>query len=211
MAKLTTKNWKVRAKILKNNLIYQFLRIIFSPIFKLYYNVKIIDKKFIPKKGPFIICGNHLNAFDQFPVIVSTSRTIHWLSKKEYFEGKLRFFFEVTKCICVDRNAHDGKAFNEAINYLRKNESIGLFPEGTRNKTSKDLLKFKKGAVRMAKITGVPIIPFAVNGDFSFRSKNLIIRFGEPILVKDNDDLDAMNKVLRERILELQRLNKMIK
>lgn len=193
---------------MKNNFVYQLLRVLLTPIFKLYYNVKIVDKQFIPKNGPFIICGNHLNAFDQFPVIASTKRTIHWLSKKEYFEGKLKWFFKATRCICVDRSSHDGKAKKEAINYLKNEEAIGLFPEGTRNRTNKELLEFKKGAVKMAQEAKVPIIPFAVNGNFCFRSKNLIVRFGKPIFVKSTDNLEEKNVELRNSILNLQRLNK---
>ena len=77
MVKLIIKNWKMRIKILKNNFFYQLLRIVFAPIFKLYYTVKVINKDYIPLNGPFIICGNHLHAFDQFPAIVSTKMTIH--------------------------------------------------------------------------------------------------------------------------------------
>lgn len=192
---------------MKSNFFYQALRVLLTPLFKLYYNVKIIDKEFIPKNGAFIICGNHLNVMDQFPVIASTSRTIHWLSKKEYFDGKHRWFFIITRCISVDRGKHDGKAKSEAINYLMKNEAIGLFPEGTRNKTNKELLDFKKGAVKMAKETNSQIIPFAVNGDFKFRSKNLVVRFGKPIIVKESDDLEEANTKLRNEILKLQRMN----
>ena len=112
---------------MKNNFFYQFFRILLTPIFKLYYNVKIVNKEVIPKNGAFIICGNHLNAFDQFPVIASTKRTIHWLSKKEYFEGNLKWFFKATKCICVDRSSHDGMAKEEAINYLKKEKQLDYF------------------------------------------------------------------------------------
>lgn len=190
---------------MKNNFFYQFFRILLTPIFKLYYNVNIVNKEVIPKNGAFIICGNHLNAFDQFPVIASTKRTIHWLSKKEYFEGNLKWFFKATKCICVDRSSHDGTAKEEAINYLKKGEAVGLFPEGTRNKTKKDLLEFKKGAVKMAKETGYPIIPFSITGDFCFRSKNLVVRFGKPILVGQTDDIEQMNNKLRNEILKLKK------
>lgn len=187
---------------------YHFLRVLGTPLFKLYFNIKVIGKDVIPKKGPVIFCGNHLNFFDQFPVIMSTSRTIHWLSKKEYFEGRFRNFFKAVGCIRVDRESHDGKAKKEALEYLKKGSAIGLFPEGTRNRTDKELLEFKKGAVKMAKESGAIIIPFAINGDFKFRSKNLILRFGSCFTVGSEDDIGEANEKLRNTILKLQRKNK---
>lgn len=192
----------------KNNFIYILLRELLTPLFKFWYNPKIINKKLIPKNGPFIICGNHLNFLDQFPVIISTKRVIHWMAKKEHFNSKFGFFFKYTGCISVDRNKHDGKSKIKAISYLKNNEAIGIFPEGTRNRTKKELLEFKKGAVRLAKELSVPIIPFAINGEYRFRSKNLIVRFGNPMYVGKDEDINLTNEKLRNTILELQKRNK---
>lgn len=189
--------------IKKNNFVYQMLRIIGTPLFKLWYNPKVINKEVIPKNGAFIVCGNHLHFLDQFPVVISTKRTIHWLSKKEYFEGRHKWFYKSVGCISVDRESHDGKAKRKALKYLKKGEAIGLFPEGTRNKTNEELLEFKKGAVKMAIDANVPIIPFARVGKFKFRSKDLTLIFGEPIYMKKDDDIDEANNRLREEILNL--------
>ncbi len=191
----------------KNPVMYQFLRFIGSPLFKWYFNLKIINKNVIFKDGPVIFCGNHRHFMDQFPVIASTSRTIHWMSKKEYFEGRTKYFFKLVGCIKVDRQAHDGVAKKEAIDYLKSKSAVGLFPEGTRNRTEEELLPFKNGAVKMAKEVGCPIIPFAVNGDYKFRSKNLIVRFGQPIIANKNDKIEDSTKKLRDEILKLQRQN----
>ncbi|MDD6878732.1 MAG: lysophospholipid acyltransferase family protein [bacterium] len=187
----------------KTNFVYQLFRILGTPLFKLWYNPKIINKEVIPKKGGFIVCGNHLHFLDQFPVIISTRRTIHWLSKKEYFEGKHSWFYKSVGCISVDRDAHDGKARIKALKYLKEGEAIGIFPEGTRNKTNKELLKFKKGAVRMAQETSAPIIPFARIGKFKFRSKDLVLVFGNPIYVEKKDDIEEANNRLKNEILRL--------
>ena len=189
----------------KNNFIYHILRIICTPIFKLWYNPKIINREVIPKDEPFIVCGNHRHFMDQFPVIISTKRTIHWLSKKEYFDGKFKFFFKSVGCIKVDRSIHDGSAKKKALKYLNRNEAIGLFPEGTRNKTNKDLLEFKKGAVRMAKEANVVIIPFAITGKFCFRSSDLTLRFGKPFYVNDTEDDEIATERLRKTILKLKK------
>lgn len=112
---------------------YQIGRVVGTPLFKNYYNPTIIGEENIPKDGPILLCGNHLHVLDQFPVIVSTKRTSHWMAKKEYFDGKLGPLFKLTGAICVDRYGDSNKSFDEAINYLENGDAVGLFPEGTRN------------------------------------------------------------------------------
>lgn len=191
----------------KNELIYKIIRFITKPFFRILYPVKIINKDVIPKTGPIILCGNHLDIKDQLPVITSTKRAIHWMSKKEYFEGKFSWFFRLVGCICVDRENHGGNALKIAEELLQDKKAIGIFPEGTRNKTKQELLEFKIGTVYLAKKTAAAIIPFAITGDFKIRSKNTILRFGTPYKLTNDKSLEEHNKDLRNTILELQRNN----
>ena len=186
---------------------YKLLTPIMRVLFKLYYNPTIINGGVIPKEGPIIIAGNHKHVYDQCPVIMSTKRVIHYMAKKEYFDGKLAWFFKFVGCIPVNRQIKDASAKEMALEVLRNNGAIGIFPEGTRNKTKDQfLLPFKFGAVSMAKKTNATIIPFGVTGDYKFRSKNLIVRFGTPFKVEDMDLEEANNKLYQE-IGDLMRKN----
>ena len=119
---------------------YKIFKPILGPIFKLYYHPQIINKKVIPKSGPILIVGNHKHILDQCSVIVSTNRIVHYMAKKEYFASKMAWFFKATGCIPVDRSIHDEKAKSSALDVLYNKGAIGLFPEGTRNKTNNKLL-----------------------------------------------------------------------
>ncbi|HBA37236.1 MAG TPA: 1-acyl-sn-glycerol-3-phosphate acyltransferase, partial [Firmicutes bacterium] len=152
---------------------YRLLKPILGPIYKFYYRPKIINKELIPKDGPILIVGNHKHIMDQCSVIISSKRVIHYMAKKEYSEGKFAWFFKITGCIFVDRSIHDEEAKSSAIDILKSGGAVGLFPEGTRNKTDKFLLPLKMGTVSMAQKTGATIVPFGVTGDYKFRSKNL--------------------------------------
>ncbi len=66
-------------------------------------------------------------------------------------------------------------------------------------------LPFKFGAVSMAKKTNSPIIPFVITGDYKFRSKNLVVRIGEPIY--SQEDLAAANELLEETMREMVKEN----
>ena len=194
-------------KKIKGETGYKIIKAILGPIFKLYYNPKVINKEVIPKDGPIIIVGNHKHVYDQCPIIISTKRVLHYMAKKEYFDGKFAWFFNMTGCICVDRSKKDDEAVNKALEILNNGGAIGLFPEGTRNKT-KDvfLLPFKFGAVSMAKKTNATIVPFGLTGDYKFRSKNLTVRFGTPFKI-DDMDLDTSNQKLYKEIESLMKEN----
>lgn len=66
------------------------------------------------------------------------------------------------------------------------------------------LLPLKFGAVSMASKTNALIVPYAISGNYKFRSKNLKVKIGTPFKVendleKANNDLDKeIKKLLRE-------------
>ena len=184
-------------------LLYRIGRFILGPFFKWYYNPTIIGKENIPKDGAILIVGNHKHLYDQCLSIISTKRFIKYMAKREYFDNKkTRWFFKAVGCISVDRSVHDGKAKGEAIETLKNGGAIGLFPEGTRNKTQEFLLPFKFGAVSMAKKTDAYLVPFGITGDYVFRSKNLVIKYGKPFKVTDME-LEEANNLLYETVKKL--------
>jgi 1-acyl-sn-glycerol-3-phosphate acyltransferase len=260
---------------------YKILRPILGAIYKFWYNPKVIGSENIPKEGSIVVVGNHIHIMDQCNIIISTKRCIHYMAKKEYFEGKYKKFFKSVGCIPVDRSKKDDEAVSSALDVLRNGEALGLFPEGTRNglkeerikeiydkyiedidyqvfflkiknnKTSQVnyleellnnkiitkeefldnlyivdeflndlvlnkritredyfdhiLLPFKFGAVSMAHKTDSYLVPFAITGDYKFRSKNLVIRIGKPF--KADSDLEIANEKLNKVIRDLMKEN----
>lgn len=68
--------------------------------------------------------------------------------------------------LSVDRD-NDRKAIEailRAANYLKNGHSIGLCPEGRRNKGGIDLLPFKNGAFKVAQRAKAPIVLMTLNG-----------------------------------------------
>ena len=191
-----------------NMFIFNFFKYTLTPLFKFWYPYKVINKNLVPKNGPVIFCGNHIHLMDQCLAIISTKRPIHYMAKIEYFQNiKTRWFFKGAGCIPVDRSIHDSDAKNSAIKVLEDKNALGVFPEGTRNKTKELLQPFKFGAVSMAKKTNATIIPFAITGEYKFRTKNLKIEFGKPFKV-DDMLLEEANDKLYHLILDIIKKNK---
>lgn len=261
---------------------YKILKPVLGTLYKLWYNPTIIGRENIPDEGPILVVGNHVHIMDQCNVIVVTKRPLHYMAKKEYFDGKFAWFFKMVGCIPVDRSKKDEAATSSALEVLNNNQALGLFPEGTRNglkderikelydeylsdkedyetfreKAKKNktsftnyleelykekiitndefldnlgnanefledlvlnkritreeyfdhiLLPLKFGAVSMAKKTNATLVPYAITGDYKFRSKNLTIRIGEPIPAMD--DLEKANEKLDKAIKDLMKQN----
>ena len=180
---------------------YRFFKAILVPIFKFWYRPTIIGKENIPEDGAILIVGNHKHVYDQCLAIMATKRTIHYMAKKEYFEGRHAWFFRMVGCIPVDRSKKDTEAVSVALDVLNKKEALGLFPEGTRNKTGKELLPFKYGTVSMSYKTKALIVPFAITGKYRLFNNGLTIRFGKGFVA--DDDLEEANKKLAREIEKL--------
>ena len=188
---------------------YKLAKKILKPIFYKKCDPTVLNAEVVPKDGPIVLCGNHMHVLDQCGPLFEIPRVVHYMAKKEYFDSfKTRWFFKMVGCICVDRENHEEakKAKEKAISILKKGGAVGIFPEGTRNKTDAFLLPFKYGAVSMAKKADATIVPFAVTGMYE-KGGNLMVRFGEPFKVTDmtledaNDKLFNVIKSLKEENL----------
>lgn len=193
-----------------NKILYNIYKYILGPVFLIYYRPKFVNKKYIPKEGPIIVAGNHIHLFDQCLPILSTRRMIHYMAKREYFDGKLAWFFKSSGCISVDRgNKENAKiAVNTATNLLKKSYAVGIFPEGTRNKTNDLLLNFKIGTVKMAKETNATIVPFVITGKYKFWNNNLKVTFLKPFKVNNMSLEEANNKLRKMMLKEIKKSRK---
>ena len=182
-------------------IVYKTLKTILRPPFMFLYRVKYIGVDNIPSDGPIILAGNHTSFMDAAIMVGGPKRVVHMMTKKELFKGKIiSAFFRSMACISVDRRSHDENAKKEAIDILKNGNILGIFPEGTINRTNEKLLPFKYGAVSFAKKTGAKIIPFAIIGKYKlFHGIKLI--YGKPYSVKG--DLEQENEILRNKVLEL--------
>lgn len=164
-------------------MLYDILRPIIKVLFKILYKVKVTGLENLPNKDvAYIISGNHIHIWDPvFLAVQIKGRHLHFMAKDVLFKSKfLNWFLHKVYAIPVKREDNDIVAIKSAIKVLKNKEVLGLFPEGTRNKTDKPMLEPKGGLVLLATRMKVPVVPVGIRGEYKFR-KPLIINYGKPI------------------------------
>lgn len=190
--------------IKENKVLYNFLKLIYTFLLKILFRPQIIGKENIPENEAIIFAGNHKHAVDPTVVMSSTKRIVHFMAKEELFKGLHGVIFEKIGLIKIHRRKSNPLAIIEAENILKNNGAIGIFPEGTRNKSDKELLKFRHGAVAIAKKTNAKIIPFAIKGKYKLFRTGIVLEYGVPIDV-NNMKLEEANDLLKNEVLKLLR------
>jgi 1-acyl-sn-glycerol-3-phosphate acyltransferase len=172
-----------------------FARPIIKFLMKLVYHPTYIGLENIPDSGRIVLAGNHTNNVDCWLLISSTKRCIHFLAKDSLNKGWKGYLFRGMGIIPVDRTIHDKGALMAAINGLKEEKCIGIFPEGTINRTNDTVMPFKIGAVKMAHDTDTYIVPFTIKGKYKPFKNDLTIEFLTPFKPTD-DNLDLENQRL---------------
>ena len=175
-------------RLIAKPLIYLFIKIAFRP--------KIIGLDNIPKTGKVVLAGNHTNNLDSVLVAAINKRVVHFLAKDSLLKGPKKLIFKHMGIIPVNRSVHDKNALKKAVDTLNEEKVIGIFPEGTINKTKDIILPFKIGAVKMASETNSKIIPFVITGKYKLFNNNLTIEFLRGISIPKIKDLTKYNEEL---------------
>lgn len=189
-------------------ILHMFLRFFFSVVFRW----KTMGIENIPVQGGVIIAANHISLWDPPVVGSAIFRPVHFMAKEELFSIPV-FSWIITRlnAFPVRRGSADRGAIRKAITLLEQGEVIGLFPEGTRNKTEK-LGQPEPGVAMIAHKVGVPIVPTAVIGTNKIGKNGIlfprfIVKFGKPIIVNkcksDKETLENTGKLVMQEIARL--------
>ena len=188
---------------------------------KIYHRVEVINPENIPKTRGGVIASNHTSHLDGIIInsitAFHTRRKINFLAAEDVYNRNFLFKFlcDLGNCIPVKRSTSDRVALLKVIKLLKKNNLVGLFPEGQRSRDGK-VGKGKLGVAIMALKSGVPVIPLAINGTFKafprktkfIKPVKITLKFGEPLNynVEDKPSKERINTVKDEIMKNIQNL-----
>lgn len=149
--------------------------------FHILYRVDIKGLENIPEDSGAILCSNHIHAFDSVLYVTRIKRMIYAMGKEELFNTKFKnWFMRSMGVFPVKRDSvASEEGINTAVKYLKNQNLLVIFPEGTRNGLAKGV-KPKKGVALIALRAKVPVIPMAMVGSFKPFTK-IKIRIGPPM------------------------------
>jgi 1-acyl-sn-glycerol-3-phosphate acyltransferase len=137
-----------------------------------FWVVSISGKERIKKNKAYVLVSNH-NSLADILFLYCLGKHFKWLAKDSLF--KIPFFgwtMSLLKYIPIKRGQHGSvrDSFQEAQEWLKRNISVVIFPEGTRS-ISGNLGQFKNGAFKLAIRSQKPIIPIVIQGTSEIISK----------------------------------------
>jgi 1-acyl-sn-glycerol-3-phosphate acyltransferase len=138
----------------------------------------------IPREGGAVLAMNHLAYLD--PPVFGTlcPRRIVFVAKIELFENRwVGQLIASHGAISVRRGESDRDALRRMRETVRRNELLGLFVEGTRQRAGEPG-RAQAGAGMVAIQEGVPVVPGAIYGSHLWRFGNFApvsVAWGEPM------------------------------
>lgn len=132
-------------------------------------------------EGPVVFVSNH-QGYADIPVFcaVLAKKQIGFVAKTSL--GRIPVFGEWIRdirSVFIERDDPRSslKTMEEGIEFLKKGFSLVIFPEGTRSKGPKPG-EFRKGSLRLATKSGVPIVPVTLNGTYQVFEENGWVKSG---------------------------------
>jgi len=140
---------------------YWIFHWIFLAVFRLFFRLEIKGLEHIPEKTNFIIVSNHTSFLDPVVIMAAVPKKIFCIAMRDIYKIQwLGWFLHVTETL------PSGSSSTKAIELLRQNKNVGLFPEGGVSRDGR-LKEFRRGAALLAIKTGRPIVPCAIQGTFA--------------------------------------------
>ena len=143
---------------------YQITRVVVQIVLPVLGGVTVIGGENIPESGPVILAPNHRAYMDPPYLSMVTKRQLRMMAKEELFVVPLLGpLIKALGAFPVKRGSADRAAIRQAIGELKAGHVLGIFPEGKRAESG-TLEPAEKGFALIAKQTGVPIVPIALEG-----------------------------------------------
>lgn len=126
---------------------------------------EISGRENLPDRGPYIVTSNHLSLADPVFVTLGVGKLVRFLALDDLFDQNK--FLEQTiyyfGSIPISRDRPPLGAMHHALDVLRNDEILGVYPEGARALHWGERT-IKRGAAWLSLATGAPIIPCALTG-----------------------------------------------
>lgn len=172
--------------VLKQHGIYNFMKPVIKVLSHIVYSSECIGRENVPSEGRLIIACNHIGSPDPAFIVANCPRKVHYMAKSELFEKRnLAVFFAQMNAFPVVRCSADRKALRYALEILKRDWVLGIFPEGRRVRDSESVSPVDgfAGVGYLARVSGSDVLPcclYRKPGGRKFRPEVVVV-FGKVI------------------------------
>lgn len=175
--------------------------------------IQTVGMERLPARGSYILVANHQSYFDICALVCVLGKVPRFVTKEEL--TRIPLFGQAVRAlgqIVIDRSNPDAakRAIDRAVRTLPGGVQVCFFAEGTRSVDGR-IGRFKRGAVALGLMTGLPLIPVSISGTRKFMPKGralvrpggrIRIVFGEPVLTQGVpfEDRETLNLRLRDLV-----------
>ena len=180
-------------------------RVVFGAILRAIVPLRIYGSERVPPTGGLVLAMNHFSWLDPPAFGAACPRNLRFLAKSELYGVRglaslIRFF----GALAVRRGESDREAVRLMRECVQAGEALGLFVEGTRQRTGVPG-RVMHGAAMVGLQERVPIVPAAIHGSQFWKPGNfepVTVAWGRPLSF---DGLPANGKGYREASAEIER------
>jgi 1-acyl-sn-glycerol-3-phosphate acyltransferase len=177
---------------------------------RLFTRARALGVENVPKTGGAVYAINHLHWIDIPLTGLLSPRTVWFVAKAEAANFPVAgAFLRLHGAIAIHRGESDREAVRRMRDEARAGHVVGLFVEGTRQKSGRPGVA-QPGAAMVGMQEDVPIIPVAIYGTQFWKPGNFrrcTVAFGEPLrfndLPKNGKGYREATAVVERRIHEL--------
>ena len=171
---------------------YDFASALVRLIVRVVWRARAHGTQNVPAAGPLIVACNHVSYLDPPAMGCFCPRRISYMAKKELFDIPiLGAVIRALGAYAVDRRGSAAAAVKRSLQVLQAGGVIGIFPEGTRNRSGD--VEPQTGVALLASLAGAPVVPARIHGTKrAFRLGRIDVAFGAPL------ELPAGRKATRD-------------
>jgi len=155
--------------MLKEKLRFIWYKIVSISLFvlcKIFFRLRLFGRENIPKKGSFILAGNHQSYLDPIFCGVSLRRQMHYLARESLFSNWFfRALLSSVNALPLKQGEGDLTTIRQVIELLKQGKAACLFPEGTRTRDGR-IESLKPGLGLLCRRGNASIIPTVIDGAF---------------------------------------------
>jgi 1-acyl-sn-glycerol-3-phosphate acyltransferase len=159
-------------------------RPIVYPIIRAFVPLRVYGKERLPREGGIVMAFNHFSWIDPPVFGAASPRTIYFMAKIEAHRVPgLGHLMRLFGTFSVRRGESDREAVRMMRQIVRDGHALGLFVEGTRQRTGVPGT-VQPGAAMVALQEDVPVVPAAIHGTQDWRPGNfkpVSVVWGEPM------------------------------